>query len=142
VQNNTAPAVAQNNTAAAQKSALDMALEALNGPGATQAPAQEANVNPSGAPVGDFTSSVSSGAQIRLSLRSDSSFTWIATKGEKQSSFQGSYSLNGGSLTLLRSDNQKLEGQLTQTAGGFQLKLAGQTDSGLAFVRTAAFASR
>lgn len=118
-----------------------MALQALMGPN-TQGSApvsQEANTS---GPTGDFSASVTNGAQVRLSLRADNSFTWVAAKGEKQSSFQGSYTLAGSSLTLLRSDNQKLEGTLTPTAAGFQLKLAGQTDAGLAFVRADGIAAR
>jgi len=118
-----------------------MALEALMGP-TSQAAAQEGTTTPTSAPVGDFTSSISTGAQVRLSLRADNSFTWVASKGEKQNTFQGSFSLAGNALTLVRSDNTKLEGTLTQTTAGFQLKLAGQNDNGLSFVRAAALASR
>jgi hypothetical protein len=118
-----------------------MALEALLG-GSTATPVAAEAAPASAVPTGDYSASVSNGAQVRLSLRQDSSFTWIASKGEKQSSFQGTFSLNGSALTLNRSDSQKLEGTLTQTAAGFQLKLAGQTDAGLCFVRANTLASR
>ncbi|HZN35650.1 MAG TPA: hypothetical protein VFB80_17595 [Pirellulaceae bacterium] len=126
---------------ASTRSAADMALEALLGGGTQGTVAQEAA--PAGAvPTGDFSASISNGTQVRLSLRNDNSFVWVASKGEKQSSFQGSFTLAGTALTLLRSDNQKLEGTLTQNAAGFQLKLAGQNDAGLSFVRAGTLASR
>jgi len=120
-----------------------MALEALLGGGTQAAPVAQEVPASSAVPTGDFTAAVTNGAQVRLSLRADNSFVWVATKGEKQSSFQGSFSLAGSDLTLLRSsDNQKLTGTLTPSAAGFQLKLAGQTDAGLAFVRADSLASR
>ena len=125
---------------AAARSAADMALEALLG-GSQATVAQEA-APASAIPTGDFSASVNNGTQVRLSLRNDNSFVWVASKGEKQSSFQGSFTLAGSALTLLRSDNQKLEGTLTQNASGFQLKLAGQNDAGLSFVRSGTLASR
>jgi hypothetical protein len=129
-----------NSGEASTRSAADMALEALLG--GSSAPVAAEAAPASAVPTGDYSASISNGARVRLSLRQDNSFTWIASKGDKQSSFSGSFSLNGSALTLLRSDNQKLEGTLTQTAAGFQLKLAGQNDAGLSFVRAGTLASR
>jgi hypothetical protein len=140
------PQTAQNAPAtspseASSRSATDMALEALLG-GATQTPVAQEAAPAAAIPTGDFSASISNGAQVRLSLRADNTFQWIAIKDQKQSTFSGNFNLNGSALTLLRSDNQKLEGTLTQNAAGFQLKLAGQTDAGLAFVRASTLASR
>ncbi len=138
----TAP-VGNSAQADASRSAADMALEALLGNGTQNAaPVSQESIPTASVPTGDFSASISNGAQVQLSLRADNSFVWIATKSGKQSSFQGSFSLAGSDLTLVRSDSQKLTGTLTQTASGFQLKLTGQTDAGLSFVRANAIASR
>jgi hypothetical protein len=138
----TAP-VGNGAQADASRSAADMALEALLGNGTQNAaPVAQETIPAASVPTGDFSASISNGAQVQLSLRADGSFNWIATKSGKQSSFQGSFSLAGSDLTLVRSDNQKLTGTLTQTGSGFQLKFAGQTDAGLSFVRANAIASR
>jgi hypothetical protein len=84
-------------------------------------------------PAGEFSATVTNGSQIRLSLRADGSFVWLATKTGK--SFQGNFTVSGSSLTLLRSDNQKLEASLTPMDGGFKLRFAGQNSDELSFVR-------
>jgi hypothetical protein len=84
-------------------------------------------------PTGEFSATVTNGSQIRLSLRADGSFVWLATKTGK--SFQGNFTVSGSSLTLLRSDNQKLEASLTPMDGGFKLRFAGQNSDELSFVR-------
>lgn len=84
-------------------------------------------------PTGEFSATVTNGSQIRLSLRADGSFVWLATKTGK--SFQGSFTVSGSSLTLLRSDNQKLEASLTPMESGFKLRFAGQNSDELSFVR-------
>lgn len=121
-------------TTNAERTALDSALEALMGDTPAAAASQPVSAAPQAAlPTGEFSATVSNGTQVRLSLRADGSFVWLATKSGK--SFQGNFSVNGGSLTLLRSDNQKLEASLTPTEAGFKLRFAGQNDDGLAFVR-------
>jgi hypothetical protein len=139
----TSPAPSQ------EKSAADLALEALMGtgvsetapaqaqapPAAAQVPAAAASAPQATAPIGSFTARVPSGATVRLSLNQNGTFAWIATsKDGKASNFQGSYTLRGGSLTLVRTDSQKLEGTLTPKAGGFDLRLSGQESGELSFV--------
>ena len=43
--------------------------------------------------------------------------------------------MQAGKLTLTRSDNQSLAGDLTNMANGFNFKLNGAKDSGLNFAR-------
>ena len=118
----------------AEKSAQTLALEALiGGSGSGQASAPQAQSPQTSSPTGNFTAQVSGGATVRLSLNQDGTFAWSAAKDGKTSNFQGNYSLNGSSLTLLRSDKQKLEGTLTPKAGGFNLRLAGQQGGELSF---------
>lgn len=113
------------------------ALEALGGfSGGEQAQPVAAAVSPAVLPVGQFVATMSSGTTVRLSVGADGAFTWTATANGKDSMFQGTFSIQNGSFTLARSnDNQKLEGGFTPTANGFSLKLSGQTDAGLNFVR-------
>ena len=119
---------------ATEKSAQTLALEALMGTGGSeQASASQVQAPQASGPTGNFTAQVSSGTTVRLSLNKDGSFLWTATKDGKASNFQGNYTLSGNSLTLLRSDSQKLEGTLTPKAGGFNLKLAGQNGGDLSF---------
>ncbi len=123
-----------------QGSAEMSALQALSGwdggevatPGDAEATAQ-ATFNP----AGDFVATLANGATIRLHMADDSTFTWMATNKGKNSSFQGTYAMEGGALKLLRSsDNQKLEGTFGQTANGFSFKLgSGQTETNMSFVR-------
>lgn len=127
--------------AAAPMSAQQSALDALGGlGGAEQAqPAGQpvaASASPAVLPVGQFVATMSGGTTVRLSVGADGAFTWTATANGKDSTFQGTFSIQNGSFTLARSnDNQKLEGGFTPTADGFSLKLSGQTDAGLNFVR-------
>jgi hypothetical protein len=86
-------------------------------------------------PVGQFTASLPNGATVRLELNPNGSFRWTAVANGKNSNFEGTFTLENGSLQLIRGDNQKLEGTITQTEGGFNLRLSGQEDSGLNFVR-------
>jgi len=119
---------AQAPAASAEQSALESALQALMGD--TSAAAQPVSAAPQAAPTGEFSATISNGSTIRLSLRADGSFVWLANKAGKPSNFQGTFSVNGGSLTLLRgSDKQKLEGSFALTANGFKLRLAGQNGS-------------
>ena len=128
---------AQAPAASVEQNAMESALQALMGD--TSAAAQPVTTAPQGAPTGEFSATISNGSTIRLSLRADGSFVWLANKAGKASNFQGSFAVNGGSLTLLRgSDNQKLEGSFALTANGFKLRLAGQNNQNgdeLNFVR-------
>jgi hypothetical protein len=112
------------------------ALQALSGWDGSETPAEEtaqAGFNP----AGEFSASLANGATVRLRMLEDSTFTWVATNKGKNSSFQGTYTLEGGSLKLLRSsDNVKLEGTFAQTQNGFAFKLgSGQSETNMSFVR-------
>jgi len=132
---NAAPAISNTAPAAsAEQAATESALQALMGDAAQAS--QPVTAAPQAAPVGEFSATLTNGTTIRLSLRADGSFNWVATKGDKVSSFQGTFNFNGSSLALNRSnDRQKLEGALALTAGGFKLQLSGQNAEGLNFVR-------
>lgn len=88
--------------------------------------------------VGQWKAAIPNNATVQLTLNADGSFAWVAVSGDKTSSFEGSYTVSGGALTLVRSsDNQKLAGQLTPTKdGGINFKLNGTKDAGLNFVRS------
>jgi hypothetical protein len=88
--------------------------------------------------VGNWTASLPNGSRVQLNLEAQGQFSWTAvTKSGQTSSFQGSYTVENGSLTLIRStDNQKLAGSITINGGNaFHFKLADAKDSGLSFVR-------
>jgi len=86
--------------------------------------------------VGNWTARTPNGATVQLTLQADGSFTWTANNSGKTNSFQGTYTLGNGSLSLARStDNQKLAGSITSSASGFNFKLTGAKDSGLNFAR-------
>ena len=87
--------------------------------------------------VGNWTATLPNGAKVRLVLEAQGSFSWTAINGDKTSSFQGTYSIDSGSLTLIRAtDSQKLAGSLTRSDNGFNFKLGGEKDAGLNFVRS------
>lgn len=136
-----APAANVQPQAAAPTSVQQSALEALGGFGGGEQAQPEgqpvaASASPTALPVGQFVATMSSGTTVRLAVGADGAFTWTATANGKTSNFQGTFSIQNGSFTLARSnDNQKLEGGFTPTADGFSLKLSGQTDAGLNFVR-------
>ena len=120
-----------------QQNAQTMALQALSGLDSSETVTQASSQSAQPALTGDFSASLQSlGATIRLRLNADSSFAWIVTtKDGKTNSFQGSFSVTNGRLTLARTDNQKMEASLTPTATGFSLKMVGQNASALSFVR-------
>lgn len=95
---------------------------------------------PAGQPmhIGQWSASLQNGSKVQLTLQPNGSFTWVATSGEKVSSFEGSYTVSNGSLTLVRSsDNQKLIGSITPSgSSSFTFKLTGAKDAGLNFSRS------
>ncbi|EAQ79162.1 SRPBCC family protein [Blastopirellula marina] len=116
------------------------ALEALGGFAPPQAesttPVAENNALP--AHVGRWSSTLGNGARIQLDLNANGSFNWsAANKDGGTSSFQGTYEITNGSLTLIRStDNQKLAGSLeTNGNDAFSFQLADQKAAKLEFVR-------
>ncbi len=131
---------AQVGTAAPTNNAQLTALQALAGMSASQTPASPAPVQPQrNSQAGTWTAQLANGARVRLQLQTDSTFSWSATnKAGNTSAFSGSYTVSGGVLTLIRSnDNQKLAGAMTQSgANTFNFKLAGAKDAGLNFVRS------
>ena len=88
--------------------------------------------------VGKWTASLQNGSKVELSLQPNGTFSWVAASGEKVSSFEGNYTVAGGSLTLIRSsDNQKLIGSMTPAGSSrFTFKLTGAKDTGLQFSRS------
>ncbi len=133
--------VAQPQAPAAGDDAQMTALQALAGMTGQSQP--QASVIPSQPQTpgvaGTWTARLGNGAIVQLTLQADGSFNWSATNKTGQvSSFQGSYTMAGGSLTLIRSEgNRKLAGTMTQTGGNaFNFKLAGANDNGLDFVRS------
>ena len=101
-------------------------------------PVEQSQLSPNAGHVGQWKASMASGATVELTLQADGSFSWVATSSGKTSSFQGNYTVDGGSLTLVRSsDNQKLAGSLTPLgSGGMNFKLNGAKDTGLNFERS------
>ena len=122
--------------------ATQSALLALGGFGppqtATTQAAVQAPQTQQPAFTGTWTANLSNGARVQLLLQADGSFSWTAVNKDGQSSsFQGSYSMDNGSLSLSRStDGQKLSGSLTNgSANSFSFKLSDAQASSLDFVR-------
>ncbi|MEJ7595980.1 MAG: hypothetical protein WKF77_31100, partial [Planctomycetaceae bacterium] len=122
--------------------AQQSALQALGG----FAPPQNASVQsaievppaPQATFTGAWTANLSNGARVQLSLQADGNFNWVAVNKDGQaSSFQGTYSMENGSLSLSRStDGQKLTGSMTPGgANNFSFKLSDAQASSLDFVR-------
>lgn len=88
--------------------------------------------------VGSWNVSLPGEQSVSLELNSDGSFVWVASKSGKTSQFAGQYRLDGGSLTLVRSqDLQKMEGTWTASQnGGFVFRVGGGTNGGLNFTRS------
>ena len=132
------PAGASSTDVDAQSSALE-ALGGFAAPAETapsEAPTQAASEQPSY--VGEWVASLANGSRVQLSLKADGSFLWTAANKEgKASSFQGSFTISDGSLSLARgSDNQKLSGSMATTGpNGFSFQLAGAKAPALEFVR-------
>ena len=127
---------------APENDAQQSALQALGG----FAPPQNASVQsaidvpqtPQSTFTGAWTASLSNGARVQLSLQADGNFSWVAVNKDGQaSSFQGTYSMENGSLSLNRStDGQRLTGSMTPSgANNFSFKLSDAQASSLDFVR-------
>jgi len=142
----------QNSATSNPQDAQQTALQVLAGMGGNDAqtqpaaqPSQTRNAQPqtsrtqpaapSNSRVGTWVAKVGAEATVRLNLRADGSFTWTATRNGKTSDFQGQYRVDGGTLTLVRSDDKKLAGTITDKSNGFNFKLNGAKDSGLDFSR-------
>lgn len=130
--------VQQDPMAEIEQSALQ-ALADMNEEAATPA-AGEAADNTAPATdhhIGQWKATLGNGSTVELTLAADGAFVWVANSNGKTSSFQGSYTVDGQSLTLVRSsDNQKLAGTLTAINGGMNFKQHGGKDAGLNFVRS------
>lgn len=121
-----APApVAPQPAATAEQAAID-ALAAFTAAPAAVAPSH----------VGSWNATIAS-SQVNLTLNADGTFRWTANAAGKTSSFEGTYTMSNGQLTLIRTDSQTLAGAwTTDAAGGFRFQLAGTSDSGLVFARS------
>ncbi|WDQ18434.1 hypothetical protein [Rhodopirellula sp. P2] len=88
--------------------------------------------------VGSWNVSLPGEQSVSLKLDSDGSFVWVASKAGSTSQFSGQYRLDGGSLTLVRSEDlQKMEGTWTPSQnGGFVFRVGGGTNGGLSFTRS------
>ncbi|MFI4875478.1 MAG: hypothetical protein ACIALR_09080, partial [Blastopirellula sp. JB062] len=136
-----APTGQPSSSNASTPNAESSALAALGGfaPPQAEAPQSPGSENaPLPAHVGRWSAKLANGATIQLDLNANGSFNWSAVnKNGASSSFQGTYEIADGSLTLIRSsDNQKLAGSL-QTSGNdaFSFQLADQQAAKLDFVR-------
>lgn len=126
----------EDSTGTAQRTALQLLADFASESQAT-APSAEADQGLGFNRVGIWTATLSNGAVVQLNLQADNSFVWLASVNGKQSTFQGTYTMDGESLTLTRSnDNQRLAGSMTITAeNAFTFKLNGTQDAGLSFAR-------
>jgi hypothetical protein len=89
--------------------------------------------------VGNWNAALGNGANVRLVLRADGSFSWSATnKTGNASTFRGTFSVGNGSLTLTRADdNQRLAGSMTTgSSNAFSFKMAGNNAANINFVRS------
>ena len=127
---------------APENSAQQSALQALGGFAPPQNAAAQSAIalpqTPQSTFTGAWTASLSNGARVQLSLQADGNFSWVAVNKDGQaSSFQGTYSMENGSLSLSRNtDGQKLTGSLTPSgANNFSFKLSDAQASSLDFVR-------
>ncbi len=86
--------------------------------------------------VGLWTVALPGNQSIALTLNSDNSFSWNASKDGQSSTFEGQYRLEDGRLTLVRSnDLQQMSGSWSDEGTNSVFKLDGATNSGLSFAR-------
>ncbi len=129
----------------ADQSAEQSALAALGGFAPPQVPADSPRVvvgSESGSGgevfVGSWTARPGNGATIRLTLAADGRFEWSAVNATgRATTFQGSYTIENGSLSLARSnDSQRLTGRMTtSSADTFNFQLADDNAAKLEFRR-------
>lgn len=131
-----------NGSAASVNDAQQSALQALGGfappQTATNQSAVQVPQTQQPAFTGTWTANLSNGARVQLLLQPDGNFSWTAVNKDGQSSsFQGTYSMDSGNLSLSRStDGQKLSGSLTNSSSDkFTFKLSDAQSSSLDFVR-------
>ncbi len=88
--------------------------------------------------VGEFQASPAEGVEFKLVLNADKTFVWTFKTKEETSSFEGTYTIAGNELTLVRQkDGDKLVGTLTAIDKGFNFKMSDgdPQDPGLDFTK-------
>ncbi|MEZ6040947.1 MAG: hypothetical protein R3C20_10600 [Planctomycetaceae bacterium] len=129
------------NTPPSQSTVASAEMSALQALGGFAPPAPQTTNSPTSTVpvhVGVWTASIGNNATVQLSLQADGSFEWIATNGSGgKSSFQGSFAVENGTLSLIRqSDNQKLAGSMTLSGNdSFSFKLSATNAAALEFKR-------
>jgi hypothetical protein len=120
----------------AEQSALD-ALAALGGDETGSAVPQFGPAGGGAAIAGLWTAVLPGENRVELQLNADGTFRWTANSRGKVSSFEGTYTVTGGSLVLIRSeDQQQLAGTWAVEANGSaRFRLNGAQDAGLLFAR-------
>jgi tetratricopeptide (TPR) repeat protein len=102
-------------------------------------PTQPATATPAAkALLGTWRASPLPGFTIEATLQPDGHFTWKATQGEHNESFAGTYTAEGNSLVLTRTDGQKMDGVITMqgtTGFNFHSKVTPKEDPGLNFAK-------
>lgn len=124
----------------APQTAAVSALQALGGfAPPVSSPIAPAIQPPAQPHVGSWTAALGNGSSVTLALEEDGHFRWVATnKTGQASSFEGTYTINNGSLSLLRAtDSQQLAGSMnTNGSNAFSFKVAGTNAAALNFQRS------
>ena len=118
--------------------AQQSALQALGGFGPPATAATQSTPVPQMPLAGMWTANLANGSRVQLALQADGSFSWTAVNKDGQSSvFQGTYTMQNGSLSLTRgNDGQKLDGSMTLTGPNtFSFQLSAAQSGSLDFVR-------
>ena len=133
-------------TAAPQPGGISAEASALQALGGFAPPQTTASQTTPGQPVqqtpvhvGTWTAQLGNGASVKLTLQTDGTFRWTATNAAgNNSSFQGRYVVENGTLTLARStDNQQLGGSMTVSGlNAFSFKLADSNAAAIEFQRS------
>ncbi|TWU13255.1 hypothetical protein CA54_20880 [Symmachiella macrocystis] len=88
--------------------------------------------------VGEFRASPAEGVEFQFVLNADKTFVWTFKSKDETSSFEGTYTVSGNEMTLVRKkDGDKLVGIMTPTEKGFDFKIQGgdPKDPGLKFTK-------
>jgi len=99
---------------------------------------QEAKLPEQAKIVGEFRASPAEGIEFQFVLNADKTFVWTFQSKDETSSFEGTYTVSGNELTLVRKkDGDKLVGIMTPTEKGFDFKIQGgdPQDPGLKFTK-------